>query len=353
MYFINLLGGLFMLKRIFAALCCLTLIFAVGCDNNVVYDDLSDYETESVGESDTDTLSVNPLTGEADVSAEVASRRPVAIMVNNVSTAQGVQTGLNAADIIYETEVEGGITRLMAVYQDISTLDKIGTVRSARYPYVDLALGHDAIYVHCGQDPTYCAPHLNDIDHLSIDTNSQGAKRIANGLSSEHTLYALAGDLWDNISSNFDTEASNVDTWANFTDEALTLDGGSATSVKVPFPAQTTNFTYDEASGLYTRLSGGTVLTDYYTNESTQVKNVFILLTSITNYADGKHRKVALDSGDGYYITNGTVQFIKWSKGNATNGFEFTDTEGNEIKVSAGNSWVCIANKSTCNPTIQ
>lgn len=341
-----------MLKRILAATFAVLMIFAVGCDQTVVYDDLSDYETNSVAE-DENTLSVNPLTGLADVSEEVANRRPVAIMVNNVSTAQGVQTGLNKADVIYETEVEGGITRLMAVYQDISGLDKIGTVRSARYPYVDLALGHDAIYIHCGQDPTYCAPHLNDIDHISIDTNSQGAKRIANGLSSEHTLYAVAGDLWKNISNSFDTKAQSAESWANFTEEQLTLDGGSATSVSVPFPAQSTNFTYDAASGLYTRLAGGTVLTDYYTDEQTQVKNVFILLTTISTYPDGKHRKVAFESGDGYYITNGTVQFIKWSKGSATNGFEFTDTEGNEIKVSAGDSWVCIANKSTCNPTIQ
>lgn len=73
-------------------------------------------------------------------------------MINNISTAQPVQTGLNKADIIYETEVEGGITRLMAVFQDITTAEKIGTIRSARYPYVDLAMGHNAIFIHCGQD---------------------------------------------------------------------------------------------------------------------------------------------------------------------------------------------------------
>ena len=342
-----------MLKRILAAGLAALMIFAAGCDNSVVYDDLSDYESETSVTEDTSDLSVNPLTGVAEFNdTSKAKQRPVAIMVNNVSVAQSRQTGLSDADIIYETEVEGGITRLMAVYQDISDLDKIGTVRSARYPYVDLALGHNAIYVHCGQDPTYCAPHLNDIDHLSIDTNSKGAKRIANGLSSEHTLYAIAGDLWESINESFDTKVSSVTPWANFTDETLTLDGGAATSVKVPFPAMTTNFTYDAQSGLYTRLAGSTVLSDYYTGETTQVKNVFILLTSISNYPDGKHRKVSLDSGDGYYITNGTVQFIKWSKGNATNGFEFTDTNGNEIQVSAGNSWVCIANKSSCNPTI-
>lgn len=343
-----------MFKKILAASFAVLMIFAAGCDQNVVYDDLSDYESEAPVVEDTPDLSVNPLTGVAELEDSTkANQRPVAIMVNNVDVAQSRQTGLSDADIIYETEVEGGITRLMAVYQDITDLDKIGTVRSARYPYVDLALGHNAVYVHCGQDPTYCEPHLNDIDHLSIDTNSKGAKRIANGLKSEHTLYALAGDLWESINENFDTSVSSVAPWVNFTDKALTLDGGAATSVSVPFPAATTNFTYDATSGLYTRLSGGTVLSDYYTGETTQVKNVFILLTSISNYPDGKHRKVALESGDGYYITNGTVQFIKWSKGSATNGFTFTDTNGTEIEVSAGNSWVCIANKSSCNPTIQ
>ena len=343
-----------MFKKFLAIICAALMIFAVGCTDEVVYDDLSDYESIAPSLESVPNLSINPLTGVAEFTdTNKAKQRPVAIMINNVNVAQSRQTGVNKADIVYETEVEGGITRLMAVYQDISDLDKIGTVRSARYPYVDLALGHNAIYVHCGQDPTYCAPHLKDIDHLSIDTNSKGAKRISNGLSSEHTLYALAGDLWQSAKDTFNTTVSRVNNWANFTDEKLSLDGGSATSVKVPFPAMSTGFTYDEQSGLYTRLVGGNVHTDYYTGETTKVKNVFILLTSISNYPDGKHRQVALQGGDGYYITNGTVQFIKWSKGAATNGFKFTDTNGNEIKVSAGNSWVCIANKSSCNPTIQ
>ena len=342
-----------MLKKILAASFAALMIFAVGCDDNVVYEDLSDYEShDSVIES-VPEIAVNPLTGVAEFEdASKAQQRPVAIMVNNVNVAQKVQTGLSDADIIYETEVEGGITRLMAVYQDISDLDKIGTVRSARYPYVDLALGHDAIYIHCGQDPTYCAPHLADIDDISIDSGSKGAKRISNGLSSEHTLYALAGDLWANIGEKFETKATKTKEWANFTDKALALEG-SATSVAVPFPAMTTNFTYDASTGLYTRLSGSTVLTDYYTKESTQVKNVFVLLTTISNYSDGKHRKVDLSSGEGYYVTNGTYQAIKWSKGDAENGFKFTDADGNEIKVSAGNSWVCIADKTTCNPTFE
>ena len=345
-----------MLKRILAVMLAALMIFAVGCNDNVVYDDLSDYESEAQTPvvDDTQTLTVNPLTGVAELeNADKAKQRPVAIMVENSTISMPVQTGLSKADVIYETEVEGGITRLVAVYQDISDLDKIGNVRSARYPYVDLALGHNAIYVHCGQDPTYCAPHLNDIDDLDINSDDTGSKRISNGLSSTHNVYVLAQDMWKRISDKFDTTVSNSSEWVNFTNETLTLDGGAATSVSVPFPTSTTRFTYDASSGLYTRLIGSDVQTDYFTKETTQVKNIFVLLTTITDYPDGEHRKVSLDSGDGYYITPGTVQFIKWSKGSSTNSFKFTDTSGNEISVSAGNSWVCIANKSTCSPSIQ
>lgn len=343
-----------MFKKILAGIACFSLLFTLtAC--NTDKDVYSSSEVISETENNEDSFVINTLTGVRDLDADKASNRPVAVMVNNVSVAQAVQTGISKADIIYETEVEGGITRLMAVYSDITEAEKIGTVRSARYPYVDLALGHDAVYIHCGQDPTYCAPHLKDIDHISIDTNSQGAKRISNGLSSEHTLYALADDLFKNISGKFNMSAKNNASWVNFADEdeTVSLTGGSAKSISIPFPASTTKFTYDSQSALYTRLIGGNVQTDYYTGETTQVRNVFVLFTSISNYPDGKHRKVELQSGDGYYMTNGQLESIKWTKGSAKKGFEFTDSNGNVLTVSAGNSWVCIADKNTCSPTIQ
>lgn len=346
-----------MLKRVLAALMAVLMIFVVACsDSDVVYDDLSNYESEStpVVEDETTELTVNPLTGVAEFEdASKASQRPIAIMVENSTISMSAQTGLSKADVIYETEVEGGITRLVAVFQDISQVEKIGNVRSARYPYVDLALGHDAVYVHCGQDPTYCAPHLKDIDDIDVNNDDTGSKRIPNGLSSTHNVYIITKDLLSRIKNNFELKKDNIKPWAQFTDEAVSLQGGSATSVSVPFPASTTRFTYDQQSGLYTRLIGSNVQSDYFTKEKTQVKNIFILMTSISYYPDGEHRKVALESGKGYYITNGTMQEINWSKGKSTNGFKFTDKDGNELKVSAGSSWVCIANKNTCKPVIE
>ena len=46
--------------------------------------------------------------------------------------------------------VEGGITRCMGIYGDISDVEKIGSIRSARKYYVELAQGYDAAYVHAG-----------------------------------------------------------------------------------------------------------------------------------------------------------------------------------------------------------
>lgn len=349
-----------MLKKLFALTLCVFCLFSfAGCSltkddgssaSDPEYIDLTEDVYDKKAEEEKFT---NPLTGIKNLTKSNVGTRPVAVMVNNISTAQGVQTGLNAADIVYETEVEGGITRLMAVYKNFGAVGQIGSVRSARYPYVDLALGHDAIYVHCGQDPIYCAPHLKDIDDMSVDTGIVGAKRIKNGLSSEHTLYVFGNELWPALTKKF-KPTTNSYMWQNFADEeeTVTLTGGGADKVEIPFPVLKTVFEYDAASGLYTRYSRGNEMKDYVTNESVTVKNIFILMTSISNYPDGKHRRVDLTGGTGYYIVNGAYTPVKWQKGGEREPIKITDENGGELKVNAGRSWVCIPSKSTCRPVI-
>ena len=349
-----------MFRKTFSLLLCVLVCFTTcGCKffKNPDIVDADSVISETVSkpvEPVKEEKFTNPLTGIKNLTKTNVSKRPVAVMVNNISVAQSVQTGINNADIIYETEVEGGVTRLMAVFKDFSAVGQVGSVRSARYPYVDLALGHDAIYVHCGQDPTYCAPHLKDIDDLSVDTGTVGAKRIKNGLASEHTLYIFGNELWPALSQKFKTETNNV-LWQNFAseDETVTLSGGAADRVEVPFPLLKTVFEFDKNTGLYTRYSKGKEMKDFVTGESMTVKNVFILLTSISDYPDGKHRRVNLTGGDGYYITNGTYMPIKWQKGDEKSPIKITGENSDQIKVSAGRSWVCIANKSTCKPVMQ
>lgn len=346
-----------MLKKILPFLLCLTLCMLIGCSENKerLSVETGEEPQSSVPSETLPVLYKNPLTGVSELTEDKADDRPVAIMINNISTAQPVQTGLNKADIIYETEVEGGITRLMAVYQNVSEVGRIGTIRSARYPYVDLALGHNAIYLHHGQDNKYCGPHLKDIDDINISEGNYGF-RIKNGLATEHTLYTEGGKLWDGlVKDKVKTERGSSVMWANFTDDETPIAlENTASSVSVPFSASyKTVFKYDSATGKYTRYFGNTLRKDYNTGNTTQVKNVFVLLTTIKNYSDGYHRQVLLESGEGYYCTNGTYTPIKWSKGAAKNGFKFTKSDGTELLVSAGSSWVCIANKNTSTPVFE
>ena len=44
--------------------------------------------------------------------------RPIAVMINNIVTARPYHSGLQDAYMVYEMIVEGGITRLMALYKD-------------------------------------------------------------------------------------------------------------------------------------------------------------------------------------------------------------------------------------------
>lgn len=342
-----------MIKKISALLICLLLLSATGCGKNE--DTLSVDKPESSAPQVTETvnLEVNPLTGLKDTSAEKLGDRPVAVTVNNIKTAQPVQTGLNKADIIYETEVEGGITRLLALYQNPEKAGRIGTVRSARYVFIDLAMGHNAIYIHHGMDYFHALKHLNDVDRMELTVNN-GGKRVSNGLATEHTLYADGEKMWNNIKKKgINTKAASNAAWQSFADESesLTL-GNSASSVTVPFNSNVkSTFTYDASTGRYTRSFNGTVRKDYVTGEAVTIKNVFVLYTTIRNYScTGEdtygHREVLLNSGDGYYCVNGTYTPIKWSKGAASSSVKFTNTDGSELKVNAGNSWVCIADKN-------
>jgi len=177
--------------------------------------------------------------------------------------------------------------------------------------------------------------------------------RIKNGLATEHTLYAYGEKLWSSVQNDgHKTTASTAAPWVSFAEEdAPVALESTANTVDIKASASyRTVFKYDAAKGKYTRYYGNTIRKDYFTGETVDMKNVFILFTTIRNYSDNYHRQVMLESGDGYYCVNGTYTAIKWSKGAAKNGFKFTKADGSELTVNPGNSWVSIVNIGN-NPT--
>lgn len=307
--------------------------------------------------SEPEKLTVNPLTGLTDYNASTLNQRPVAVMVNNISVAQSVQAGLSDADIVYELLAEGGITRFMAVFKDISKVSKVGTIRSARYSYVDLALGHDALYVHAGMDPTECAKHVKEtgIDNFNLLTGSESnyGKRIANGKATEHTLYSngeLLNTGFQKLSYRRDLKSAVVN-WQDFVseDSPITPAGGSCEKLSVSMSSSyVSNFTYDSSTGKYKRYSGSNRSVDYNTGKQLEFKNILVLKTNITDIGTKADylKKTWLDSGEGYYVSNGAYVPVKWSKGSANSALKITLTDGSSCPYNAGNTWVCFVEKT-------
>ena len=89
------------------------------------------------------------LTGEY-ISADLAKRRPVGFMIDNVTGAYP-QSGVSQADLYIEAVVEGSLTRFCALFDYYDDLPRIGPLRSCRDYFLSIAAGFDEIYEHYGQ----------------------------------------------------------------------------------------------------------------------------------------------------------------------------------------------------------
>jgi hypothetical protein len=104
--------------------------------------------------------------------------RPFAVLVDNA--AGYPQYGLRAASQVHEMPVEGGLTRLMLVF-DRTDPERVGPVRSARDYFVELARTMDAVLVHDGGSPgamasitTTNTPTLNSFSRGELFSRGDG-----------------------------------------------------------------------------------------------------------------------------------------------------------------------------------
>lgn len=298
----------------------------------------------------------NLLTGLNDLSEEAIGKRPVAVMVNNVAAALP-QYGVEAADVIFEIPVEGNQTRLMALYGDYTAVPKVCSIRSCRYYFPAFAKGFDAFYVHWGLDRTI-TDYLNSLypDRLDGLSNTGGlygrdSQRKSSGYAMEHTGYFDGTGFAAYADRKLRTELSESKTGTAFqfngVGELISPEGDSCQSVYINFGAQTATLTFDEETGTYLKKINGSKHIDGKTGNQLSFTNVFILETSIYTRDEKGHKSVdwsGESKGTGYYISNGAVQKIRWSKADENAYLRFFDESGNEIKINRGKSYIAVNN---------
>ena len=273
--------------------------------------------------------------------------RPFAVMIDNHQDAWP-QAGLQDAYMVYEIIVEGGETRLMALFKGVD-LEKIGPVRSARHYFIDYALENDAIYVHFGQSPQAQSDikkySVDDINGISEDGTTFW--RVKDKAAPHNAVTSTANLLKSAQSKKYRTTSDETSVLNYVTDEVNLENGEGAVKVTIPHSdLQTVEYYYDEENKVYERYARDEEQVDWDTENPITVKN--IIITFCNNYtltdSENKGRQGLKNIGtfDGYYITNGKAIKIKCIKEDRQSQTKYEDLDGNEIKVNDGNTFVQI-----------
>ena len=270
---------------------------------------------------------------------------PACVMIENAAF-DGVrpQSGLSAASVVYEIIVEGGITRLMAVYAG-EQADPVCPIPTSHYTYLEFASEYNCAYVHAGGSYTAQLAidnfELRDIDALR---EYQWFWRDSSKYS-PHNLFTNTANLYQAIAEGHSwIEAPTYVSW-QFVDDAKLPDGIVATEVKVNYGgAYNIIYTYNPEGKYYERTNGGVLQIDNNNDRTLTTRNIIIQHVPPGSYIEGKGRVNFSVTGEGVVeiIRNGVLTKGVWKKANRLDRTRFYDETGEEIQLARGNSWVEI-----------
>jgi len=300
-------------------------------------------EPEDLG-PDLTGLALNPLTG-LYIDEELAARRPIAVVINNIRQALP-QSGIAQADVIYEVLAEGGITRMVAVFSEMDS-EKIGPVRSNRSYFLDFALNHDSIFVHHGSSTAgYTSIRTLGIDNLD-GMNIVGAFFRDQSRVMEHSSYIRSSGIFTEIENRgLRTEIrEEFRSPFHFLDDDEEIEGEETHEISVPFApgSQVGQFEFVPETGQYLRSQNNTPHIDEYTGEQLAVDNVLIQYTSIRVIDNEGRRDVRLvGEGRGTLHTRGVAIPVRWSCAAHGAPTVWTFEDGSPMRISRGKTWICI-----------
>ena len=311
----------------------------------------------------------DPLTGEPRRS----NGRMVGVMVNNISNTQRQnarpQRCLGSADLLIESKVEGGITRLCAVFRDADTIPEVGPLRSGRDQFLQLLMPHQALYYHDGES-IFCTQFINVYDYSGLNIGGKSyfntpvhphvAHRDNRGrnVAYEHTEFTSGKEIKQ--------AAGNAGiglTYANETPFFHFADYRTAASNDLPGApaAKTISITHSESYRtrltynswgrsykleMYNRSKKAYENTvDELTGKQLTFDNVVVCFADIAAYAGDSHDVQSVNyvaGGQAYLFTRGGVQVGRWEKPHPTHPLKLYTETGEEMTLNRGKTYLAL-----------
>ena len=296
----------------------------------------------------------NPLTG-LSMDASLETRRPIAVVMNNLKAALPM-CGVSRADVLVEVLAEGGITRMINLFTDWEDVPRLGSIRSARDYFLDVAGGFDAVLIHAGGSPK-AYELIKSRGIASWDGVNGTAAESAiyyrdpdrkKNAGYEHSLFTTGAnikELWDTTSDRT-TLRDNYTTGLTFVEDGTPASGQPAVTITVPFSSYKTGvFTYDAETGLYLVSQHGKPFVDGDTDEQVGVTNVLTLMAECQLVPGDTSGRISVDlvgEGSGYFACGGKQVAIRWSKAAWDANFVFTLEDGTPLNLGCGKTYINI-----------
>jgi hypothetical protein len=257
------------------------------------------------------------------------------------------QAGLNQADVVFEEQVEGGITRFAAVFQS-QDADPVGPVRSTRSTDVAIVsmLNHP-LYAFSGGNRVFldeirAAPIIDVGDDVQSQayTRARGRASPHNLMSSTSVLFGLAPKGSGSPGPLFGYRAAGA--------AAAGAGAAADTHLGITFPGSvgpTVTWDWDPASQSWRRGQAGVTDLDA-AGQQIAAANVVVQFVPYhnTGLIDPAHNPVPeaalIGQGDAAVFTGATIIRGHWSKPSPTAVTSYTDAAGQPILLAPGRTWI-------------
>ena len=302
---------------------------------------------------------IAPLTG-LPISDEASSalQRPLAVIIDNIAEATP-QSGLDKADIVIEALVEGGITRLLAIYQSRGA-DVIEPVRSTRTPFLYWVMEYEAIHVHAGVSaepgPANAEQQIREWRIANLDLDVEGPwieekpydrnpdrEAPHNVVTSTQRLRREAG------ARKYDYEA-RIPPWQFQSNASSPVSGAPAASFTVSFGTLSrfvASWEWDPGGGAYVRSQFGAPQFDGNSGARLAFPNVVVQYSEANVVSARGHVLIdVIGEGRAQVFMAGEVVEARWRKVDSASRTRFYGLDGEELFFVPGPTWIEVVDNS-------
>src|SRR3954466_6167054 len=281
-----------------------------------------------------------PLTGAAPKPGQTVNRAPLAVKIDNIDLARP-QSGIDKADVVVEELVEGGLTRLFAVFQCDSATN-LGPIRSARSSDADmLALLHGSVFGYSGANPAALPPiraHGNTV--LIADDDVPAYFHRSSARPAPHSVYS---DTKTVLNAGLARRKNLTAPKPLFTYGDAPASAPAATNATMSWPEASAGWRWNGSSWLRTQNGTPDVMTD---GSRVKAGNVVIMQIRIgsTGIRDVAGNASPLDittgSGKVWILRDGKMVVGTWKRPGIASKLRFVDAAGAPLTLHTGRTWI-------------